>query len=514
MSEPMIYQSFDLCIEPDTAERYRAKGYDSFGRVATVAMQPPPVGELEEADSAWTQEQIQHLGERLFHAVFHGGLLSIFRASLEEARGRNQGLRIRLRLKDAPELARLPWEYLYDSTHRRFFALSRTTPVVRYLELPDPTPGPAAELPLRILVLIANPKDLPRLDSDREWELLEEALAGSQERGLVELRRLGKPTLSSLQRELRRFRPHIFHFIGHGFFQEEQQEGALMLETDQGQSQAVGSRQLGILLHDASLRLAFLNACRGAATSLSNPFSGVAQNLVQQGVAAVVAMRHEISDETAIGLTAELYSALADGYPVDASLAEARKSLSGQSTMQWGTPILFQRSPDGHLFASPSRGAEQPGVGLPASEVEGDLDQTSRSKLERAVMALGVVVALLTIAGAILDLPGKWNAWRGETLLATSAADEPASDHELQLLQGEVLDDASGLPLPGALVEIREFGQRMETDAMGRFSFELPAAKYSRARVRVSIEGYEVKNEDPVLGTRQFEVYRLKRRRE
>jgi hypothetical protein len=48
---------------------------------------------------------------------------------------------------------------------------------------------------------------------------------------------------------------------------------------------------------------------------------------VQQGVPAVIAMQFEITDEAAITFAEEFYSATADGYPVDAALAAARKAI-------------------------------------------------------------------------------------------------------------------------------------------------------------------------------------------
>ena len=78
---------------------------------------------------------------------------------------------------------------------------------------------------------------------------------------------------------------------------------------------------------------------------------GVAQHLVQQGLPAVIAMQFPVSDQAAITLAHEFYGALADHYPVDAALTEARVAIYGQkSLMEWGTPVLFMRAPDGNLW--------------------------------------------------------------------------------------------------------------------------------------------------------------------
>jgi hypothetical protein len=50
-------------------------------------------------------------------------------------------------------------------------------------------------------------------------------------------------------------------------------------------------------------------------------------------------------------LVREFYSALADGLAVDADLAEARKAVFALGdTVEWGTPVLYMRSPDGQIF--------------------------------------------------------------------------------------------------------------------------------------------------------------------
>ena len=99
------------------------------------------------------------------------------RRSLDVAERAEKGLRLRLRLADVPELADLPWELLYDRQRARFFSLSRETPLVRYLDLPEPADSIRPEIKLRVLAVIASPADYPALDVEREWANLKEALS-------------------------------------------------------------------------------------------------------------------------------------------------------------------------------------------------------------------------------------------------------------------------------------------------------------------------------------------------
>jgi hypothetical protein len=206
--------------------------------------------------------------------------------------------------------------------------------------------------PLRVLAVVADPSDYPRLDVEREWATLRGALGGLQQRGLVHVERLDEARLPVLQQRLRQVPCHVLHFVGHGGFDTATRDGVLVLEGDDERSHLVSGQDLGVLLHDhRALRLVVLNACEGARASRVDPFAGTAQSLVQQGLPAVIAMQFEITDEAAIIFAREFYSAIADGYPVDASLAEARKALFlAGHVLEWGTPVLYTRTPDGRIF--------------------------------------------------------------------------------------------------------------------------------------------------------------------
>jgi hypothetical protein len=205
------------------------------------------------------------------------------------------------------------------------------------------------------------------LDCEGEWQRLNNSLEPLVRLGQVKVERLEKPGLETLQSRLRSGGPyHVLHFIGHGTFTEQGQDGLLVFEDPSGASQRVNGRHLGTILHNhPSLRLAVLNACEGARTSLKDPFSGLAQSLVQQGLPAVIAMQNPITDAAALTFASEFYAALADGFSLDAALAEARVAIfTSGNDIEWGTPILFMRSPEQNLFEFTKALPEvEPGVG-------------------------------------------------------------------------------------------------------------------------------------------------------
>ena len=403
MSE-LAYLNFDLLIEraePDYRVRVLAS---PAGETRPVSFRVP-FSDLEvenfllkigrprrnvRAINAPQVTAIKDFGGRLFEAVFPPELQVNLAISLSRADAIDAGLRIRLRFSDCPELSELPWEYLYEREHNRFLCLSDRTPLVRYLEVTDPVRVVPVTPPLRILVVIASPSDLQQLDGEQEWSNVTAALSELTQRGRVEVVRLAEPTLSALQRQLRRDTYHIFHFIGHGGFDPHTQAGMLAMEDDHGRARLVAGDDLGTLLHDhRSLRLAVLNSCEGARGDRGDPFSGTAQSLVQQGIPAVVAMQFEITDDAAITFGHVLYEAIADGYPLDAATAEARKAIYADGNLtEWATPVLYLRAPDGRIFDIQDR----PPPALPSSSsphLEEDEEQARQARREVEEQARG-----------------------------------------------------------------------------------------------------------------------------
>jgi hypothetical protein len=295
-------------------------------------------------------ELVRRFGNELFNSIFQSRVRDVYRDSYAQARAEGKGLRVTLALGDAPDLMNLPWEYLYDEP--AFLSISTWTPVVRYLNLPRARRPLPVMPPLRILAMVSAPSDSVQLDVEREKHLLEEALGGLVTSGGVEIFWLEQATLRALQRELRRGPYHIFHFIGHGGYDHAAEDGVLLLEDENGRGRLVSGSQLGTMLADhTTLRLAVLNACEGARTSVDDPFAGVAASLVQREIPAVIAMQFEITDRAAIVFAGEFYAALADGYPADSAVAEARKAIFADANdIEWGTPVLFMRVPDGRIF--------------------------------------------------------------------------------------------------------------------------------------------------------------------
>jgi len=357
------YRDFEIEISPGTAGRYPVAVLDSPSGQGRSTMTPPwdraglemQLAALEDAvldGGQGASQVVQTFGAQLFDALFVDDVRTVYDRSRQAVVDSGEGLRIKLRI-NALDLATVPWEFLFDPRTAEFLALSRLTPIVRYLELPLGESMLAVKPPLRVLGLVASPSDAVPLDAAREKSRLEEALRPLQETGKVELVWLEGQTWRDLQAAMQGGPWHILHFIGHATFDQATDEGVLLLADEAGRAAPISATQLGRLLSDhQTLRLAVLNACEGAKGSEQSRFSSTAAALVSRGLPAVLAMQYAISDRAAIEFTASFYGALAANLPIDAATSEARKAinLALSDSSEWGTPVLFMRTPDGALW--------------------------------------------------------------------------------------------------------------------------------------------------------------------
>jgi hypothetical protein len=316
----------------------------------------------------------EEFGRDLFTALFTGEIRDLYRTAYAEARREERGIRITLQLTKVPELMDVPWEYLHDDPD--FLSVSPWTPIVRYLDISHPRPPLAVESPLRVLGMVSDVSDMAPLDTEGERARLETALAPMVAAGQVELHWADAATLPALLRALRGAEFHVFHFVGHGAYDEERRDGVLLLEDDDGRSLPISGKQMGAILRAHRwLRLAVLNACEGARSSDTDPFAGVAASLVRREIPAVVAMQFEITDEAALLFAEHFYKALVTGAPVDAAVAQTRQDLfASGNEVEWGTPVLFMRPSDGRIFDVQgfAPGPEPASPARRAAEVEGD----------------------------------------------------------------------------------------------------------------------------------------------
>jgi hypothetical protein len=334
-------------------------------------------------DPSFGEEQtVREFGRRLFDALLSGETGNRYRASQALLSQQGARMRLKLRLRSA-ELTRLPWEFLFDKELGDYVCLAHQTSIVRYLEVPQPTYAPSVEPPLRMLAMAASPLGRFQFDAGEERRRLADALRDAVQRGQVQVEWVEGQTLDALQTALRIQAWNVFYFVGHGEFDAAENNGYILLANDDRSVLRLSAIELGRLLDGVqdSLRLAVLNACRSAHGGERDAYSSVAATLTRHGLQAVLAMQSPLTERAAITFASEFFSQLAQGLPIDAAVVEARKMVYTRlgRTLEWGTPALYMRAPDGVLFRLQLKSESKP-VEDDMALAFGDMEQLKRHK--------------------------------------------------------------------------------------------------------------------------------------
>lgn len=329
---------------------------------------PAPANSLEVRKLADPQGQ---LGIPLFERLFVAGVGSAFtnsRTNIRVRRSTGEDCALRLRLhfgqpaaeaphrnadlkRDLIRLASLPWEYLCDPDTGKFLALEGSLPIVRRMDTRVTGDLPTVEPPIRLLVASCQPQNVPEVDLTAELEALTAALPDS-----FEIHPLSNPSLDEVDAAMRKHKPHIFHFMGHGGFDNNRGVGYLCFVGPDGRAERQTGEQIADRLAEhTTLRLAVLNACRpGQLPRLpeQNPFAATATALLASGVPAVVAMQFPISNDAAVAFSRGFYSALPAQEEVEVAVYLGRREIHKKESISWefGTPALYLQAQDGKLF--------------------------------------------------------------------------------------------------------------------------------------------------------------------
>jgi CHAT domain-containing protein len=229
--------------------------------------------------------------------------------------------RIYLDLRSA-ELKRYPWELLRLGGRDIFTAANarwclghpeRTRP----FGAGDPPP---AEHPLRVLVVLGNRPDDRNIRARQELMLIErEAHRHNTD---VLLKTLFYPAAADIETALEKFRPHVFHFIGHGGSDGTEPAQIYVYSSEAGISEPWSASRVQTVFSQAPPRIVVLNACLTAhtptqATSLADAFTNA-------GCIATVAMLGEILGSASEAFSERLYQELFAGQPIDTATTRAR----------------------------------------------------------------------------------------------------------------------------------------------------------------------------------------------
>ena len=383
-----------------------------------------------------TEAAVQGVGVRLFDATFTGDIRTAYRTSAAVAAERGKGVQIALRL-DAPGLAALPWEALFDSETQAYLCLKE--PLVRHVPAPFSPPALTVTPPLKVLGMISSPAGLPALDVEAERGRLEEALRPHLDSGRVELHWLDDVSWTGVHDKLLEEEWHVLHFIGHGGYDTETDEGVLAFIGRNGRADYIPASRLADLLDEAepTPRLVVLNSCQSGASGTLDLFSGTAAALAHSGIHAVAAMQYSISDDAAIAFARGFYKALAHGRGIDEAVRSGRIGILGLSrgTLEWITPVLYLRGEDTHLFDI-----------APMPEVPVAPTRPVRRKAWLVAAAIGFVAIGGAVAAALLLLrpdtgaPGTANGGQPVMKEVTVPVDQAWTDTGVSCAAGDTFN--------------------------------------------------------------------------
>ncbi|MES1243952.1 MAG: CHAT domain-containing protein [Acidobacteriota bacterium] len=338
--------------------------------------------------------RMAEMGTELFRAVFQAN--DDARKVWSRVEERLPETRIEI-ITGVAEAATIPWELLREPGPDSALALT-----VHSFVRAQPNTARAAQLPaerkgkIRILLVLCRPQG--------ERDVPFRSVAGQLIRGLDEGNReaydldvLRPPTFEQLGKVLREAQRqgqlyHVVHFDGHGMYGEVKDPGALgtilgsltsilfagprkgkhgylWFEHPKLEGELVDGTSLGKLLKDTGVSVLVLNACRSAHTEPApepgkdgdNPhsqvraFGSLAQEVMDAGVAGVVAMRYNVYVVTAARFVAELYASLARGAVLGEAVTLARKNLSDSPLREvafaplplqdWPVPVIYEAAP-------------------------------------------------------------------------------------------------------------------------------------------------------------------------
>jgi small GTP-binding protein len=347
----MNYQDFQILVTADRKIRASSEQGEEWGELRLdLAKIKLALNLIEKRQT--DADLLKSLGGELYQALFPNKVHGHWRATKAGAEAAQSGARLRL-IFDVPELAALPWEFLYDESTNTFLANDMQTALSRYIDVPlSKRDLGTASRPLKVLLVISSPTNLPELDTAGEETLIREALAAHVAAGNIELDVVREATIRNLTQQLRLKPYNVLHFIGHGDF--ENNKGVMALVDADGKARLLDEEAFAnLFLGNRSLGLIVLNSCKGASASSYRAMTGVAPNLVRRGLPAVVAMQYSVLDSTAKQFADEFYRSLALGWPVDAAMQTTRNAISievGLNQSDFATPVLYMRAKDGLIL--------------------------------------------------------------------------------------------------------------------------------------------------------------------
>lgn len=294
----------------------------------------------------------ERIGEELY-ALLHQGKVGDEWDNLDDS-----NLRILLDIKPE-EIALYPWELVFDGKNR----LACTGSFIRFASQKN-APADIASLPLRILIVVGAEEDDEAVSASEEirrikTEIRKYERANENNRlvhRIIDIEILPRPNLTELAEKYEEFKPHIFHFIGHGGFDSHNRACLIISAQDPADKAKIKDIKWTTQMISQNFkkwkllpRMVFINACRSAnvkqdqETTQKQAWS-IGDGFRSLGIPAVLTMQADIDGKSAGVFGGAFYKSLAELKPLDMALADARSEvvdfLNTVDRRDWAVPVM------------------------------------------------------------------------------------------------------------------------------------------------------------------------------
>ncbi|MFP5246198.1 MAG: CHAT domain-containing protein, partial [Thermoanaerobaculia bacterium] len=304
---------------------------------ARLAEEPTPAKIHQALADGISEDDLETVGKHLVSLL---GTVGETWAAVRKQQAADTVVRTALAIQPH-DLQLLPWESAIVDGSFAFREASNpiyraATPKSAQTPRPDP-------LPLRVLVVIGgdDPQEPDALGWQNELRALRAIFRAQREH--IDAEVLICPTPDVLTSTCALFRPHVFHFIGHGVQAGNQTALALFID-----GQLYEWRIAALIPELESLppvRFAFINACR-TAEAAEGTYDLGRMFIERLGACSAVTMLGNVLGEAAAAFSKGLYEGLVTSAPIDRIIAKARNGMGRNFGSDWTMPIL-------HLACAP-----------------------------------------------------------------------------------------------------------------------------------------------------------------
>jgi CHAT domain-containing protein len=164
------------------------------------------------------------------------------------------------------------------------------------------------------------------------------------------------PTLNSktatpprIEEEIRYGHYHIFHFAGHGDYDNVKPIIEVFEDETMNQTEQISAISLKNWINDSDLRFVYINSCRSTSTEdpelgkVIQNFENISHAIVQAHVPEVIGFIWPIEDIESKILAQRFYKNFLKGFNASLSLFYARTSFEEENRI-WAAPVLIQQT--------------------------------------------------------------------------------------------------------------------------------------------------------------------------